>query len=116
MVTIKSLTWEGPCARNPAGWDLDAGTLEQWVAAMLQCLDCPMLVRCREVRDEFWPNADPRQPAHNPRGVILAGVAYSESGRVLDNVSLRRLAALRRNRERKAATAVIAEDRSENCA
>jgi hypothetical protein len=109
---IKSLTWEGPCAQNPAGWDLDAGTLEEWVAAMLQCLDCPVLARCRQVRDEFWPDADPRRPAHNPRGVILAGVAYSESGRVLDSVSLRRLAALRRNRERKAAaTAAAGVDR-----
>lgn len=109
---IKSLTWESPCAQNPAGWDLDAGTLEEWVAAMLQCLDCPVLARCRQVRDEFWPDADPRRPAHNPRGVILAGVAYSESGRVLDHVSLRRLDALRRNRERKAANAVVVAGRA----
>lgn len=105
MPTTKTPNWEGPCAQNPAGWDLDAGTLIQWFAALRQCLDCPMLAQCRQVRDEFWPNADPRYPTHNPSGVILAGVAYSETGRVLDPPSLRRLAALRRNRERKIAAA-----------
>jgi hypothetical protein len=103
MATTKSPTWQGPCADDPTGWDLDAGTLAQWFNAQILCLDCPMLARCRDLRDEFWPNADPRRPSHNPSGVILAGVAYSETGRVLDTTSLRRLAALRRNRERKMA-------------
>ena len=48
-------------------------------------------------------------PTHNPSGVILAGVAYSETGRVLDTTSLRRLAALRRNRERKMAAAALVD-------
>ena len=109
MATSRTPTWQGPCADDPTGWDLDAGTLSQWFTAQRLCLDCPMLARCREVRDEFWPNADPRRPTHNPSGVILAGVAYSETGRVLDTTSLRRLAALRRNRERKMAAATLAD-------
>lgn len=105
MAITKTPTWQGPCADDPTGWDLDAGTVTQWFNAQRLCLECPMLARCREVRDEFWPHADPRRPAMNPSGVILAGVAYSETGRVLDTTSLRRLAALRRNRERKIAAA-----------
>jgi hypothetical protein len=99
MPTTKTVNWQGPCYENPAGWDLDAGTLVQWLAALRSCHECPVLARCETLRDEFWPNADPRKPAHNPSGVIMAGVAYSETGRVLDRAGLGRIAALRRNRE-----------------
>ena len=104
----KTPVWRGPCAADPAGWDLDAGTLTQWLAAMRTCLNCPMLQLCRQARQEFWPLADPHHPNRNPAGVIWAGVAYTETGHVLDDEGLRLYSARRsaralRNRPRPAA-------------
>lgn len=97
---VTSTQWRGPCADDPAPWDLDAGTLTQWLAALRICRDqCPLLRQCQQTRQEFWPLADPRRPAFNPKSVIWAGVAYSETGRVLSPESLLRLTTLRRHRE-----------------
>lgn len=91
--------WKGPCADDPIKWDIDAGSYAQWLAALRVCQEqCPLLRRCQQARQEFWPLADPRRPAYNPRSVIWAGVAYSETGRVLSVESLQRLATLRENR------------------
>ena len=38
-------------------------------------------------------------PARNPQAVIWAGVAYSETGRILDTAGLRRLSATQRGRD-----------------
>ena len=89
-------TWEGPCATDPTGWDLDAGTLTQWLAAMRECVNCPVLDECVALREEFFPHADTTHRAGgNPSGVIWAGVAYSESGVPLDGRGLRLYAARR---------------------
>lgn len=89
-------TWEGPCATDPTGWDLDAGTLTQWLAAMRECVNCPVLDECVALREEFFPHADTTHRATgNPSGVIWAGVAYSESGVPLDGRGLRLYAARR---------------------
>lgn len=95
--------WQGPCATDQAGpqeatprasWDLDIGGLPAWFRAADTCNGCPFLNACLEQRREFFPES-------NPVGVIWAGVAYSETGRVLDTSGLRRLAATRRNRDQR---------------
>lgn len=97
--------WTGSCADDPARWDLDTGTITQWLSAMRECVTCPVLDRCVELRDEFFPDADTtRRRAGNPSGVIWAGIAYSESGVPLDGRGLRLYAARRRDRAQSAAT------------
>lgn len=95
--------WQGPCAIGQArpqdahpraSWDLDIGDLTAWFRAADACNGCPFLAACLAQRREFFPSS-------NPAGVIWAGVAYSETGRVLDTSGLRRLAATRRNRDRR---------------
>lgn len=99
IASIASPHWKGPCTDDPVAWDLDVGTLTQWLAALRICRNhCPMLRQCEQARQEFLPLADPRRPAFNPKGVIWAGIAYSETGHVLSPESLQRLATLRRNR------------------
>ncbi len=88
--------WRGPCADDPAGWDLDAGDLVRWLQALRECGQCPVRQRCLQLRAEHWPQADPRRPVMNPKSVIWAGVAYSDTGRVLSEESLRHMAARRR--------------------
>jgi len=88
--------WRGPCADDPAGWDLDAGDLIRWLKALRECGQCPVLQRCLQLRAEHWPQADPRRPVMNPKSVIWAGVAYSDEGRVMSEESLRYMAARRR--------------------
>ncbi len=85
-------------------WDLDQGGVSGWFSALRTCQECPVLARCQQSRAELWPMADPRRPAYNPRSVIWAGLAYSESGRVLSPTSLRRLAKMRATAARRAAT------------
>lgn len=97
--------WHGPCeaqldATDPthphASWDLDLGDAMAWMRAAEQCRTCPLLLQCRDLRGEYYGAA-------SPAGVIWAGVAYSETGRPLDAAGLRRLAAVRRNRQTKQA-------------
>ena len=88
--------WRGPCADDPAGWDLDAGDLIRWLKALRECGQCPVLQRCLQLRAEHWPQADPGRPVMNPKSVIWAGVAYSDEGRVMSEDSLRYMAARRR--------------------
>jgi len=92
--------WRGPCtsqqatprdAEPHASWDLDIGDAVSWRRAVQTCVDCPVRAACIEERAAFFPHS-------NPAGVIWAGVAYSETGKVLDTSGLRRLAATRRNK------------------
>lgn len=78
-----------------ASWDLDIGDLRSWLRAQRACLEeCPLLAACAQLRSDHFPGG-------NPQAVIWAGVAYSETGRVLDTTGLRRLAAVRRNHDRR---------------
>ena len=98
--TSASTNWRGPCsgaeqaaARDAphVSWDLDIGESVSWWRAVQMCSDCPVRELCTQMRAEMFPTG-------NPSGVIWAGVAYSETGRVLDQAGLRRLGSTRRNR------------------
>jgi len=96
--------WRAPCtdmqappasSEAHASWDLDIGDGRSWQRAVQQCEDCPFRQGlCVQERNEFFPSS-------NPAGVIWAGVAYSDAGKVLSTSGLRRLEATRRNRDRR---------------
>ena len=102
-MTTKATHWKGPCValqapptavEAHASWDLDIGDGVSWQRAVQKCHDCPFRALCVQERNEFFPSS-------NPSGVIWAGVAYSETGKVLDTAGLRRLATTRRLRYRR---------------
>lgn len=75
-------------------WDLDVGELPSWVRAQHVCVeDCPLLSQCTEQRDRLYPRT-----GTGPQAVIWAGVAYGDTGQVLDKRGLRRRAATQRSR------------------
>lgn len=75
-------------------WDLDVGDLRSWMRAQHACLErCPLLAECTASRDKLYP-----RPAAGPQAVIWAGVAYGDTGQVLDGRGLRRRAATQRSR------------------
>ena len=96
--------WVGPCHAKGqdrttdqphASWDLDVGDVQSWLRAQRVCLEqCLFLVACTARRTSLYPH-----PARNPQAVIWAGVAYSDTGRILDTAGLRRLSATQRGRE-----------------
>jgi len=99
-----------PCADDPGAWDLDAGELIQWLAAMRTCREsCPLLAECVSLREQLYPGSGPSGAKRdNPKSVIWAGVAYGETGEVLPPDSLRILAARRRGAAVRALTAAAA--------
>lgn len=94
--------WHGPCAsapRRPAdepphqSWDLDVGDGQSWIRAIRICAEeCPVRALCIQARKEHYPHS-------NPSAVIWAGVAYSDTGKVLGTDGLRRLAAANRGKQ-----------------
>ena len=104
MAPTKSENWRGSCTTAqaapadsdpPVSWDLDIGDVRSWLRAQRACTEeCPLLAACLQQRQENYPTS-------NPRSVIWAGVAYSETGRVLNTSGLRRLNAVQRNRHRR---------------
>lgn len=97
--------WVGSCALTAPeleidralpheSWDLDFGDVRSWLRAQRVCLEqCPVLQQCEDLRDRLY-----RPSRRRPAGVIWAGVAYSDSGKVLDMEGLRRLSATLRSR------------------
>jgi len=100
----ESEPWHAPCstaqaapgATNPhTSWDLDIGDACSWLRAQRMCTEqCPFLSQCLTQRRQEYPSG-------NPRSVIWAGAAYSETGRVLDAAGLRRLSAVQHNRHKR---------------
>lgn len=100
------MSWDpdqvGPCRiqDRPRGdvphlsWDLDAGDLSSWMRAQHTCVEgCPLLAECAAQRDRLYPRT-----GTGPQAVIWAGVAYGDTGQVLDKRGLRRRAATQRSR------------------
>lgn len=92
-------TWRGPCVPAPRrladepphqSWDLDVGDGQSWIRAIRICAEeCTVRALCIQSRKEHYPHS-------NPSAVIWAGVAYSDTGKVLGTDGLRRLAAANR--------------------
>lgn len=111
---LTATTWQIPCAsmltaggdrtRPHASWDLDVGDGPAWARAIEICGTCPLQVACRQQLAQDYPGALHGRPSRSPRGVIWAGVAYSEGGRALRWAELRVLAVQRRNAAAKGTT------------
>ena len=103
MSRMADLEQFGPCRiQNGAeagdephlSWDLDVGDLRSWMRAQHSCVEeCPLLQQCTVQRDRLYP-----LPGAGPQAVIWAGVAYGDTGQVLDRRGLRRRAATQRGR------------------
>jgi hypothetical protein len=89
-------------ASPQASWDLDIGDGPAWARAIEICASCPLQVMCRQQLVQDYPGALQQQVSHSPRGVIWAGVAYSEGGRALKLAELRVLHVQRRNAAERA--------------
>lgn len=60
-----------PCAAEPAMWDLDQGSVQDWLCAVAICGRCPLLVACGEALAGL-----PERPV----GVIWAGIPFGKRG------------------------------------
>lgn len=76
----KTTTTLGPCASDPAGWDIEHGSMTDWMRAVRACMTCPILDECRTRLDQV-----------KPKGMIMGGSAFSPSGAPLDTTGLRTL-------------------------
>ena len=67
-----------PCTRSPEAWDLDAGDLTQWLAALRTCREsCPMLAACVGLRQQLYPGSGPAgTPGAERRGPGCAALAW----------------------------------------
>lgn len=73
-----------PCAESPDSWDLDSGTPESWHSAVRICYGCPLFVQCGRLAQTLIERGDA------PRAMIWAGVAYDNSGNVIENLDRHR--------------------------
>ncbi|WP_405136700.1 hypothetical protein [Nocardia sp. NBC_01388] len=77
-----------PCATCPNDWDLDVGTPESWRAAVEVCGSCPLRSKCEQLASTLITRGDA------PKAMIWAGVAYDNSGRVIENLDRYRVTPL----------------------
>lgn len=64
-----------PCAADPDGWDIDYGSLPDWLRAIRTCTECPFQRSC--LADLFAGYPD----TAGPHGLIQAGIAFTSTGR-----------------------------------
>ncbi|MFE7801037.1 hypothetical protein [Nocardia sp. NPDC057440] len=75
-----------PCADGPDDWDMDAGNPDSWRTAVGTCRRCPLLAQCEQMVQALIERGD------GPRAMIWAGVAYDNSGNVVENLDRHRTA------------------------
>ncbi|MEU1985876.1 hypothetical protein [Nocardia sp. NPDC019395] len=75
-----------PCAEVPDSWDLDSGTPDAWQSAVHTCYGCPLFEQCKRLAQTLIERGDA------PRAMIWAGVAYDNSGNVIENLDRHRTA------------------------
>ncbi|MGK8503865.1 hypothetical protein [Nocardia asiatica] len=75
-----------PCADVPDNWDMDTGNPDAWRAAVRTCQSCPLLAQCQQLAQSLTARGD------GPRAMIWAGVAYDNSGGVIENLDRHRAA------------------------
>ncbi|MFQ6327806.1 hypothetical protein ACLMAL_16930 [Nocardia sp. CWNU-33] len=85
-------TQRPPCADGPDDWDMDAGSPDSWRAAVRTCLACPLLAQCKETVQALVERGD------GPRAMIWAGVAYDNSGTIVENLERHRATPINHNR------------------
>lgn len=73
-----------PCADVPDSWDLDTGTPDAWHTAVRTCYSCPLIDQCRQLAQSLIRRGD------GPRAMIWAGVAYDNSGNIVENLDRHR--------------------------
>ncbi|WP_327148032.1 hypothetical protein [Nocardia sp. NBC_01329] len=73
-----------PCADVPDSWDLDSGTPESWHTAIRTCYSCPLFEHCSKLAQTLIERGDA------PRAMIWAGIAYDNSGNVVENLDRHR--------------------------
>ena len=73
-----------PCAEVPDSWDLDTGTPETWHSAVRICAGCPLYTQCSRLAQTLIERGDA------PRAMIWAGVAYDNSGNVIEDLDRHR--------------------------
>lgn len=77
-------TQRPPCAELPDSWDLDSGTPEAWHSAVRTCYGCPLFEQCARLAQTLIDRGDA------PRAMIWAGIAYDNSGNVIENLDRHR--------------------------
>ncbi|KAA8881891.1 hypothetical protein F3087_40185 [Nocardia colli] len=73
-----------PCADHPDDWDLDTGTPDSWREAIRMCADCPLFRQCDQLAQNLISRGD------SPRAMIWAGIAYDNTGKVIENLDRHR--------------------------
>ncbi len=89
-------------AHPHASWDLDTGDGPAWARAIQICGACPLNAMCRAQLVQDYPGALQDQASQSPRGVIWAGIPYSEGGRAMKLKDLRVLHVQRVNAAERA--------------
>ncbi|MFI5715829.1 hypothetical protein [Nocardia sp. NPDC051750] len=73
-----------PCASLPDGWDLDSGSPEAWRVAIRTCYGCSLFDQCSKLAQSLIERGDA------PRAMIWAGIAYDNSGNVIEDLERHR--------------------------
>ncbi|WP_345497787.1 hypothetical protein [Nocardia callitridis] len=64
---------------------MDTGSPEAWHAAVQVCGSCPLAAQCTQLVRELIERGD------GPRAMIWAGVAYDNSGTIVENLDRHRV-------------------------
>lgn len=91
-----------PCEQDPDGWDLDRGSLQDWLGAIRACTECPFLRECQASRQRMYGRDK------GPAAMVWAGRAFTSSGDALDPLALVAYASTGNRRRRAAARGEVA--------
>ncbi|MCU1643819.1 MAG: hypothetical protein JWN03_4094 [Nocardia sp.] len=70
-----------PCSAKPTDWDLDASGPDEWHRSIETCQRCPVFSQCDNLAQVF------AAAGIGPRGMIWAGVAYDNNGRIVLDIN-----------------------------
>ncbi|MBF6351369.1 MULTISPECIES: hypothetical protein [Nocardia] len=68
----------------PDSWDLDSGNPEAWRTAIRTCYGCPLFDQCSRLAQSLIERGDA------PRAMIWAGIAYDNSGNIIEDLERHR--------------------------
>ena len=94
MITTEPLSDDPLCSADPELWDLDHGSLIDWLAALQVCtVHCPMAAACRRYTLDQIKRGKP------PLGLVQSGVVFTAAGRPLEPHQLAEYAARMERRQ-----------------